>query len=130
MKTITISATVGVGLNKQDCGTVERDFPTSLAEAGDGSWRPLVTNEKGVEVLRDKAFTEVECLEMLRRSFVIDVQRTMRPKVQNEKAKQMTILQQKALTDPAIAAMLIAAEISVIPTKENGLLADPNSPKQ
>lgn len=113
MKTISISATVGVGINKQDCGTVEREFPTGLSEISLGEWKP-----EGYE----KPITGDEALDMIRRSFTIDVQRTMRPKVTNEKAKQMTVLQTKALTDPKLAAMLIESGIVVTPTKDNGLL--------
>jgi len=109
---ITIKASTGNGLDKEFIGEVVRDFPSTLDEAKT-NWKP-----EG----REKPFTEVECLEMIKKSFVIETQRTMRPKVTNEKAKQMTVLQTKALTDPKLAAMLIESGITVTPTKENGLL--------
>jgi predicted flap endonuclease-1-like 5' DNA nuclease len=121
MKTITIKASTGNGLDKEFVGEVVRDFPETLDEAKT-SWMPVTTNDKGDEVARTAPFTEAECLEMIKRSFVIDTQRTMRPKVVNEKAKQMTALQLIASTNPEVAKMLTDQGITVKPTKENGLL--------
>ena len=113
MKTISISASTGNGVNKEFIGTEDHQFPETLDEAK--AWLPSPSDRK-------TAFTEQEVLDMIRRSYVIDVQRTMRPKVTNEKAKQLSALEAAALTNPELAKAMVAQGITVRPTKENGLL--------
>lgn len=102
METITISASTGVGTAKEYVGEISVNFPTTIDELK--AWTP-----DGEKV----ALTEKEVLDLVRRSYVIDEQRKMRPNLLKEKSEKLAALKAAAAKDVEFAAKLAELGIKV-----------------